>query len=603
MSAPTAASDPSFTHSGEFESSLSWSGITDQPAGAAGVVGPLRRARAARDRRVGAPARRRRARRRDRRRRSVPGARRRHRDRAFARRHDGRAAIRAARCCAPSPSSPRPTPSPPTSRARPRPSTCRSTSPTRRRSTRRAPLLIVPDVIRTCRDRLAAHASPEDRGRIDAVATLFDHVLSDDRIATGLRNTLARLQLPVLRMALADDAFFASRSHPTRRLLDRLAAAAAGWQDDTPNAHAGRVALERVVHTAIRGSFEDAGRARAAARASSSGRSPTSRRRAPAPAPVPDAEDRDVLVIRTTIQISQLLAGIDVDRAIRFFLLDVWSRVLVEIACRAPDAGRDALLARAKRLCFDLAWTAAPKTTSGERARLAGLLPTMVAAIRDGLRDDRLSRGRRARVLRGLGPRAARRPSAARPARRSARATRASTRLTIDTFAQRLRNGSFGPESMLNLLPPATGFGPAAKTAVDAARSRDECRGAGDTDAAADRRRGPEEGRVVRAAHPRAERRVRADAAVVDQPAAVVLPVHRRRQRADAVARPADDPQARRPVATCGARPVARTTDAPPGVAHAIRFATSSSITSVAPPPIDCTRASRDIRSTAVSRM
>ena len=36
---------------------------------------------------------------------------------------------------------------------------------------------------------------------------------------------------------------------------------------------------------------------------------------------------------------------------------------------------------------------------------------------------------------------------------------------------------------------------------------------------------------------------------------------------------------------------------------HRIRLATSSSITSVVPPPIDCTRASRDIRSMVLSRM
>ena len=36
---------------------------------------------------------------------------------------------------------------------------------------------------------------------------------------------------------------------------------------------------------------------------------------------------------------------------------------------------------------------------------------------------------------------------------------------------------------------------------------------------------------------------------------------------------------------------------------HNSRLAISSSITSVAPPPIDCTRASRDMRSIADSRM
>jgi hypothetical protein len=86
-----------------------------------------------------------------------------------------------------------------------------------------------------------------------------------------------------------------------------------------------------------------------------------------------DPEDRDVLIIKATIQISQLLAGVDVDRAVRFFLLDVWSRVLVEIACGEATSARDATLARAKRLCTDLALSAAPKTTSGARARLAGV--------------------------------------------------------------------------------------------------------------------------------------------------------------------------------------------------------------------------------------
>ena len=325
------------------------------------------------------------------------------------------------------------------------------------------PLLVVPDVIRTCRDRLALHATAEDRQRMDGVAALFDHVLADDRIPTGVRNTLARLQLPVLRIALADEAFFASRSHPTTRLLDRLTAAAVGWRDDSPSSRAGIAALERTVHRAIRGSFEDPAQhvrllgqfERAVADIASL---------APAePPPPPDEEDRDILVIKTTIQISQLLAGIEVDRAIRFFLLDVWSRVLVEIACREPDAGRDALLARAKRLCFDLAWTTAPKTTSGERARLAGLLPTMVAAIRDGLRViDFAADAERAFFadwVRAL--LTAVRGTPGSPFRANDAGHEG---ITIDAFAQRLRDGSFGPESVLELAAPVPGLAGGEKT-------------------------------------------------------------------------------------------------------------------------------------------
>ena len=248
-------------------------------------------------------------------------------------------------------------------------------------------MLIVPDMIRTCRDRLAGHATAADRTKFDIVAGLFDRILADDRLATDLRNTLARLQLPVLRIALADESFFNSRTHPTRRLLDRLAASAAEWQDDSVSNRTARAALERVVHTVIRGSFEDAGEH--ARLLEQFERAIVDIATAASATPVvvaTDPEDRDVLVIKATIQVSQLLAGVEVDREIRFFLLDVWSRVLVEIACLQTDHQRDALLARAKRLCFDLAWTTAPKSTSGDRARLAGLLPTMIAAIRDGLR-------------------------------------------------------------------------------------------------------------------------------------------------------------------------------------------------------------------------
>ena len=309
-------------------------------------------------------------------------------------------------------------------------------------------VLIVPDMIRTCRDRLSKHTTAADRVKIDIVATLFDHVLSDDRLATDIRNTLARLQLPVLRMALADDSFFDSRTHPTRRLLDRLVASAADLQLDSPGGRTTRTALERVVHTVIRGSFEDAGEhARLLEQFERSVIDiATAASSAPAAAPITDPEDRDVLVIKATIQISQLLAGVDVDREVRFFLLDVWSRVLVEIACRMADSHRDALLARAKRLCFDLAWTTAPKTTSGDRARLAGLLPTMIAAIRDGLRlidhpaeDERRFFGEWTRALttavRGS-------PGAPFQARRGA-----TDELGIDAFARYLREGSFGPEA------------------------------------------------------------------------------------------------------------------------------------------------------------
>ncbi|MET0504461.1 MAG: DUF1631 family protein [Luteibacter sp.] len=314
--------------------------------------------------------------------------------------------------------------------------------------------LIVPDMIRACRDRVAIHASPGDRMKIDIVATLFDHVLTDDRVPTAVRNTLARLQLPVLRIALGDDSFFASRTHPTRRLLDRMAAAAVQWNFATEAGRASRAELERVVYAVIQGSSDDAGaHARLLEEFERNILAINDAARVTTRSAITDPEDRDVLVIKATIQISQLLAGAEIDRAIRFFLLDVWSRVLVEIACRDADSVRDATLARAKRLCFDLAWSTAPKTTSGERARLAGLLPTMIAALRDGMamieypQEDRqrfFAQWTRALYV------ATKRSHLVHDGRHPQRPDDPipSVDLDIDVFVRRLREGSFGVEPM-----------------------------------------------------------------------------------------------------------------------------------------------------------
>ncbi len=334
----------------------------------------------------------------------------------------------------------------------------------------RKTMLIVPDVIRTCRDRLAAYIDAADRTKLDIVASLFDHVLADDRLPTEIRNMLARLQLPVLRMALADDSFFASRTHPTRRLLDRLAQSshttAADWKLDSDRGRARRAELERVVYAVIHGSSEDAGEHARLLEEFESRLFEIAATATPTPALAPDQEDRDVLVIKATIQISQLLSGLEVDRTIRFFLLDVWSRVLGDIVCggadrsagrsgeSARDARRDATEARAKRLCVDLAWSTAPKTTSGERGRLAGLLPTMIEALRDGLAMIDYPRAEQDRFFADWARLlyvAVKRPHGAgdfnRPFRLAGSdAHDAPDALDIDDFARRLREGSFGPE-------------------------------------------------------------------------------------------------------------------------------------------------------------
>ena len=51
---------------------------------------------------------------------------------------------------------------------------------------------------------------------------MFQSILQEDRIPPGIRVWFARLQMPVLRVALAEPDFFGTLNHPARQLIDRM---------------------------------------------------------------------------------------------------------------------------------------------------------------------------------------------------------------------------------------------------------------------------------------------------------------------------------------------------------------------------------------------
>src|SRR5690606_33631230 len=66
---------------------------------------------------------------------------------------------------------------------------------------------------------------------ISLVSMLFEFILDDEHLPTAVKALVARLQLPVLRVAIADKDFFSLSRHPARRLLNELARATVGWND------------------------------------------------------------------------------------------------------------------------------------------------------------------------------------------------------------------------------------------------------------------------------------------------------------------------------------------------------------------------------------
>ena len=60
---------------------------------------------------------------------------------------------------------------------------------------------------------------------------MFQAILAEERMPAAIRVWFARLQIPVLKVALSDKNFFNRGGHPVRKLLNELALSAIGWTE------------------------------------------------------------------------------------------------------------------------------------------------------------------------------------------------------------------------------------------------------------------------------------------------------------------------------------------------------------------------------------
>ncbi len=71
----------------------------------------------------------------------------------------------------------------------------------------------------------------EQGDTVELVAELFEQLGQQLQQGSNARGLLSHLQLPMLRVAVADHSFFEQRDHPARQLLDTVAVAANDWLD------------------------------------------------------------------------------------------------------------------------------------------------------------------------------------------------------------------------------------------------------------------------------------------------------------------------------------------------------------------------------------
>ena len=91
-----------------------------------------------------------------------------------------------------------------------------------------------------------AASTPTEKATIEVVALMFQAILAEERIPPSVRVWFARLQIPVLRVALAEPEFFSALQHPARRLIDRMGSCVLGFESNVGSA-ALEAEIKRVV--------------------------------------------------------------------------------------------------------------------------------------------------------------------------------------------------------------------------------------------------------------------------------------------------------------------------------------------------------------------
>ncbi|HSB96927.1 MAG TPA: DUF1631 domain-containing protein [Spongiibacteraceae bacterium] len=74
-----------------------------------------------------------------------------------------------------------------------------------------------------------------DDDAINLVSMLFQFILEDRNLAAPIKGLIARLQIPILKVAMLDKSFFSKGGHPARKLLNEMANASLGWVPSDPN--------------------------------------------------------------------------------------------------------------------------------------------------------------------------------------------------------------------------------------------------------------------------------------------------------------------------------------------------------------------------------
>jgi hypothetical protein len=251
------------------------------------------------------------------------------------------------------------------------------------------------NVVRLARDSAAAqNVAPAEAVALDIVSALFDLIFKDDNVSDGIKVLVGRLQVPVLKVAMLNQQFFADRNHPARRFLNSISGIAIRWGKyvdasdpfyrklselveriqtsydtdsgvfDAAIAELGDFIAERdVIEAEASHVLAEAVRAREEE--------------------IRSQREAQALAQKTADQYLAPLLKASVPKAIEHFLRSYWRDVLQS---RIYAFGTDgAPVVEGLQIASKLIWSVAPKKESADRQKQTAALPALLKGMNAGL--------------------------------------------------------------------------------------------------------------------------------------------------------------------------------------------------------------------------
>ena len=245
------------------------------------------------------------------------------------------------------------------------------------------------NLIRAHREELVQASSGKlDHMVIDVVGSLFDQILSDSRVPPQMAREIARLQLPVLRVALNDATFFSTRRHPVRRFVNRIASLACAFDDfnDGPGAQF-LARVRKLVDEIVEGDFDQielyAGKV--VELENFVGQQTEGEVEKTGAVATLDAKESELRIQqRYMLQLRQALGPLALPAYLQDFLAQVWSQALV-LAVRREGADSDRAR-RYRRVGTDLVMSVQPKGAPSFRKKFLMQLPPLMKDLNEGMR-------------------------------------------------------------------------------------------------------------------------------------------------------------------------------------------------------------------------